>query len=196
MGYFPVMLDLSQKMVVVVGSGVEAQHKVHALLDAQADIKVFDPFVTSWEGLQEGTVECYRRLPQLEDLNHAVLAILAHPDYLLNARVKSLCQEARVLVNWVDHKDWSQAIMVSQLRRGPLVIGVSTSGLAPGLARKIRQALEPLFDSEWEDRLKRFALTRADIRRTITQTAERQRQMAIAEAEVLAEWPPFHEISQ
>lgn len=165
MGYYPVMLDLGGRSVVVVGTGFEAQAKIEGLLAAGARIEVFDTVLEGpVAGLVGDRVVYTPRLPRSEDLSDRTLVIAAHRDMDVNRQVAHMAKHRGALLNVVDQPALSTCIMVSQLRRGDLVIGVSTSGQAPGLSRRIRQALEHLFDDQWGQRIHVFHARRESIR--------------------------------
>jgi precorrin-2 dehydrogenase/sirohydrochlorin ferrochelatase len=188
MGYFPVMLDMSGKSVAIVGSLSAVRPKVDRLIAAGACINVFDDYDDGegpvWESAQ---VFVHHRLPNAEDLVTCTLIIAAHSDADVNQDIRLLAQQVRVFVNVVDRRDESDCIMVSQLRRGDLVIGVSTSGIAPGLARRIRLELESLFDNGWAERLKRFGVLRSQIL-AIPDLGMRRTMLTQAEEHVMASW--------
>src|SRR6185369_3001873 len=46
------------------------------------------------------------------------------------------------------------------LRRGDLLLTVSTGGRSPGLARRLKRFLEGIFGAEWQDRLEALATLR------------------------------------
>lgn len=188
MGYYPIMLDLNTRWVALIGSGPMARQKLHGLIEAEARVRVFDtaldeavrPFVG-------GRVTFIPRLPTASDFTECILVIGAHPEEAVNRVIKKHAQDAGVLVNVVDRPDDSDVVMVSQLRRGDLVIGVSTSGRGPGLARRIREALEPLFDAGWSARIGQFGWARGDIRRRLV-GHDRVQAMIQLENGVMEEW--------
>ena len=60
---------------------------------------------------------------------------------------------ARVLVNVEDHRPGCDFHTPALVRRGDLMLTVSTNGLSPGLAARIRKQLEQQFGEEWAERL-------------------------------------------
>lgn len=188
MGYYPVMLDLGGRSVVVVGTGFEAQAKIEGLLAAGAVIEVFDPVLEGpVAGLVGDRVVYTPRLPRPEELGARALVIAAHRDMDINRHVARMASRLGVTLNVVDQPALSTCIMVSQLRRGDLVIGVSTSGQAPGLSRRIRLALESLFDDQWDQRLKVFVERRTAIRDRYPADARRSR-IRVEEERIMQEW--------
>ncbi len=67
----------------------------------------------------------------------------------VNCRVADEARKARVLVNVADDSEESDFIIPSFFRRGNLTVAVSTSGVSPALAKKIRVRLEKSFAVEY-----------------------------------------------
>lgn len=81
-----------------------------------------------------------------------VLWIVGMPDN----EAKALAHQARrhkVLVNVEDRRDQCGFHNAAELRRGSLLLTVSTDGRSPGLAQRIRGVLAQTFGPEWGDRL-------------------------------------------
>jgi precorrin-2 dehydrogenase/sirohydrochlorin ferrochelatase len=77
---------------------------------------------------------------------------------------RELAQRARragVLVNVEDIPQLCDFHMPAQVRRGDLLITISTGGRSPGLARVLREALEESFGAEWDAYLDELAKARA-----------------------------------
>ena len=64
------------------------------------------------------------------------------------------------LVNIEDRPALSSFHSPALVRRGDLLIAVSTNGQSPGLARRVRRFLEGLFGAEWQGRLDDLATLR------------------------------------
>src|SRR6516225_562266 len=81
-----------------------------------------------------------------------VLWIVGLPDGLA-ADLTTLARSARVLVNVEDRPELCDFHSVAEVRRGDLLLTVSTGGASPGLAARIRARLAAEFGPEWGERL-------------------------------------------
>ncbi|NRD77702.1 siroheme synthase [Bacillus sp. BRMEA1] len=152
--YYPIMLRLEGKKALVVGGGKVAERKVTGLLEAGAIITVISPDVT--EGLRllanEGKVIWQPKEFSPSDVKDALLIFAATSDKRANRLVKASAQPHQ-LVTMADGLDTSDFHVPSKLKRGQLIIAVSTGGASPTLARRIRAMLEEQFDPSYEDYL-------------------------------------------
>ncbi|GBE01782.1 siroheme synthase [bacterium BMS3Bbin06] len=150
MSYYPVFLNLEDKSCVVIGGGAVAERKILALLDTGASVRVISPDVTGKIAAlgAGGTIKHEARVYRDGDLKGAFLVIAATSDMEVNRKV---FQEAGdVPVNVVDVPELCSFIVPSVIKRGPLVIAISTSGVSPALSKTIREELEGLYCEELE----------------------------------------------
>ena len=163
MRYFPLFADLHDRCVLVVGGGAVAERKVRLLLESGARVQLVAPEVTAW--LRENPSVTVHRGPfDPQHFEGAVLAIAATDDRAVNAAVAAAGRERNVLVNVVDVAELSSFIVPAIVDRSPLVIAISTGGVAPVLARLVRERLEALLDGSfgqlagllqrWRERIK------------------------------------------
>jgi uroporphyrin-III C-methyltransferase/precorrin-2 dehydrogenase/sirohydrochlorin ferrochelatase len=150
-GYYPVLLDLRGRRAVVVGGGAVAEAKVGPLVDAGATVTVVAPALTPGLALRarEGGLAHLPRLYAAGDLEGAYLAIAATDDPEVNHAVHAEAESRGVLINVVDDPPYCGFILPSILRRGDLVVAVSTSGNAPALAVRIRERIERELGDEY-----------------------------------------------
>jgi uroporphyrin-III C-methyltransferase/precorrin-2 dehydrogenase/sirohydrochlorin ferrochelatase len=149
--YYPVLLDLRGRRAVVVGGGTIAEGKVAPLVDGGALVTVIAPELTP--GLvilaRAGRFAHLNRAYLPGDLEDAYLAIAATDDREVNHAVHAEAEAKGVLINVVDDPDYCGFILPSILRRGDLVVSVSTSGSAPALAVRVRERLERELGDEY-----------------------------------------------
>ena len=161
---YPIALDLSGRRAVVVGGGEVALRKARALADAGAHVRVVAPEVTAgFAG--DGRFECVAARYEKGHLEGARVAVAATDDEAVNRRVAEDARAAGVLVNVVDRPELCDFIVPAQVRRGDLLIAISTSGAAPSLARRLRERLEKEFGPEYATLLEVLREVREDLKR-------------------------------
>lgn len=149
---YPVALELADRRCVVVGGGTVGAHKAQGLLDAGADVVMIAEEVTpAIEELAGAGALALLRRPYVEgDLEGAFLAIAATDDPGVNAAVYAEGERRRVLVNSVDDPPHCHFSVPSIVRRGDLVLAISTGGRAPALSKRLRNVLSAQFGPDLE----------------------------------------------
>lgn len=167
--HYPISLNLKNKRVVVVGGGVIAERKLRKLLESEANIIVVSPEINGevQRLVSEGLVEWKKKLFSEEDLSKAFLIIAATNLKHVNRQVYEACCDQQ-LINIVDDPAKSNFIVPSTLRRGKLVISVSTGGASPSLAKKIVAELSRQYDDSYDAYLEFLSDCRTKIQDEIT----------------------------
>lgn len=147
MRYYPAFLDLQGLGCLVVGGGQVGERKVKTLMDCGAVVHLVSPELTPFleEAVRQGRVRLLAPEFLPEHLEGIFLVIGATDDPEVNRRISAEARSRNLLCNIVDKPLECSFIVPSQIRRGDLVIAVSTGGRSPALAKKIRQDLENLF---------------------------------------------------
>ncbi len=151
MGPYPVVLDLGGRPVLVVGGGAVAERKVEGLRAACASITVVSPRVSARlaKMADDGDIRVRRRAYRRSDLRGVAIVFAATDDRNLNAAVAADARRRRIWVNAADDPDHCDFILPSVLRRGSLLVSVTTGGRSPALARIVREELERLLGSDY-----------------------------------------------
>jgi precorrin-2 dehydrogenase / sirohydrochlorin ferrochelatase len=149
---YPVALELSGRRCVVTGGGREAERKARALLEADAAVVVIAPRITDGLGdlVRRGEITHIPRRYRRGDLAGAFLVIAADSDRVVRAAVFAEADAERVLCNAVDDVEHCHFAVPSIVRRGELLVAISTGGQAPALAKRIRRRLGEQFGWQWE----------------------------------------------
>lgn len=146
---YPIVLDLTGRRAVVVGGGRVALRKARALAEAGARVTAVAPaFLPDFA--EDDRIERREAAYAAGHLEGAAVVIAATDDAAVNRRVADDARAAGVLVNVVDVPQQCDFIVPAQVRRGDLVVAVTTGGAAPSLSRRLRQRLEAEFGPEWE----------------------------------------------
>lgn len=154
----PVFLKLEGRRVLLVGGGRLAKSKLPALLAAGAVVRVVAPEVDPEITGAAVTLEHRGFVPA--DLDGAWLAIAAATPEV-NRAVARAAEERRVFVNAVDDVASATAYLGGVVRKGGVVVAVSTEGRAPALAGLLREALESALPDDATEWVKAAASLRA-----------------------------------
>ncbi len=181
MRHFPLFADLTGREVLVVGAGEVAARKVRLLLDAGARVTVVATAVGAAlrrmldEYAGQGSLGLRQEPFRPEHCDGMLLVIAATDDTTVNARVAATGRERNVLVNVVDDAALSSFIVPAIVDRSPLVIAISSGGVAPVLARLVRERLEALFDGSFGALALLLEQWRGRIRARLPQLGARRR---------------------
>jgi len=177
MKLFPLFADLQGRRALVVGGGAVATRKAQSLLEAGALVTVgapeFDPTLAQLAA--EGRLTPLRGSFEPAWLDGAWLVIAATDDRAVNAAVNAAAQARQVFCNVVDDPQLSSFQVPSIVDRSPLVVAISSSGVAPVLARRLRERIETLLDHALGPLAELAARYRARIRGALPDLGARRR---------------------
>ena len=162
---YPVNLIVDGRPCLVVGGGTIAARKVAGLRACGAAVHVVAPAVSDAVRAQPGVTWAERPYAP-SDLEGRRLVITATDDASVNAAVFADAEAAGVWVNGADDPAHCSFTLPSVLRRGGLMITVSTGGRSPALAVWLRERLEAEIGPEFEVLLDLLAAERDSIRAT------------------------------
>jgi siroheme synthase-like protein len=174
---YPVMLNLEGRGCVVVGGGAVAARKVAGLLAAGAWVRVISPMLhPDLEQLVAENAITVRRTAyapgSLFDL-HLVLVFAATDSPALNLRIAEEARALGALVEIVDAGVDSDFQNMATIQRGPIIVGISTSGASPALAAHLRGRLEKTVGEEYAVLAKWLEEARPGVRNRIPVAADR-----------------------
>jgi precorrin-2 dehydrogenase/sirohydrochlorin ferrochelatase len=149
---FPLFLKLEGRNCLVVGGGAVGEAKVQSLLSAGASVTLVAPQITTalHQHVKKGLIAWRARRFQLSDLDGVVLAIAATQDDQLNELIYDESDRRGILCNAVDQPQRCHFYCPAVVRRRALQIAISTGGLSPSLAKRLRQQLEEQFGPQYE----------------------------------------------
>jgi precorrin-2 dehydrogenase / sirohydrochlorin ferrochelatase len=160
----PLALDLSEWPVLLVGDGRAALARLAMLEAAGARHLTVFADAPSPAMRERAGARLLERLPTDAEVAGARVLFTAGLDDATTARLATLARAHRVLVNAEDVPPFCDAYALAMVRRGSLVIGISTEGRSPAVARLLRQWLERRFGPEWEARFAQAVAVRDGLR--------------------------------
>lgn len=135
----------------MVGGGRVAERKIRALLACGALVHVVSPRVSRGiRTLRDGErIGLRAGAYASSDLRGAALVFAATNDAETNKRVSEDARERGLLVNVADSPALCDFITPSIVRRGPVSIAISTSGMLPMLAKRLRKEIVERLSKEY-----------------------------------------------
>ena len=194
--YYPVYLNLRGRRCVIVGGGAVAEGKIGRLLDSGAEVCVISPDATPGirQFVADGAVRWEQRKYRPGDLEGAFIAIAATNVREVNRRIFEEANDRGVMLNAVDDPPNCSFIAPSIVQRGPVTVAISTGGVSPALARKLRESLQSSGDLAWADLSGVMAVARSHLREAgLLSTIDPQRWQCCITPELLAMAQGGHE---
>ncbi len=155
---YPAFLELSGKRAVVIGAQAVAEGKAAALAAAGAEVTVLQN--RGWSPA---------------DMDGAFVCVAHSPDSAERDAIARAARDRGVLVNVMDDVQNCDFAAPAVMRRGDLVLAISTGGRSPALARKLREELEERFGSEWAEVLEVLREVREETLPLLPDLRERSR---------------------
>lgn len=144
--YFPVLIDLRKFPCLVVGGGNVALRKVKALLEFNATVTVVSPKLSKRLVAlsMRGAIRIIRKPYSGKYLGENKLVFSATDDPETNLRVSKDCRRKGILLNVADGPAWCDFILPANVKRGDLIVSVSSQGKAPFFAKDTKKKLANL----------------------------------------------------
>ena len=143
MEYYPIYVNLRNKLVLVLGQYQILEFKIAKLIEAGADIR----FVS--KSLSEN-IETYVKSNKIAYFNDEFnekyledvwLVICGSDDTDLKARVERAAQKQNIFCNFVDDISICSFIAPAVIEQGDITIAISTSGTSPALCKYLKKKI-------------------------------------------------------
>lgn len=163
---YPLFLKLENEPCLVVGGGKVAQRKIKSLLATGASVHVIAPALTRalHKLVKQKLVNHTKSIYQPQNLRRYKCVISATNSADVNSQVYKDARKQRVLVNVVDNAELSDFYIPSLVRRGSLLLAISTSGKAPCFSGKFRRYLDKKIPRDWGKKLEQVYALREQLK--------------------------------
>lgn len=150
---YPIMIDLMGKEITVIGGGKIAYRKVNNFLKFGYEVTVVSrEFIEDFNNI-ENKIKIIKDEYSEKYIKDSFIVVAATNNKKANESIGMFCRSNNKLVNVIDDQKLSNFIVPSCVKRGDLVISISTGGKSPSLASKIRKDLEIQYDDSYEEYL-------------------------------------------
>src|SRR5699024_2486727 len=174
--FCPIMIDVSNKKILIVGGGKVAYRKAKTFLKYNGNISILSPnFIKEFDQLikdYKGQINLIEGHYNKKYINDCLIVIAATSKRKTNKRIAIDCNEVNTLCNIVDSKEESSFISSGIVNNGGITVSISTNGKFPYLSKKIREDIGcryDKFDYEYMDllmKLRKIVLVRCKDKRS------------------------------
>lgn len=151
--YFPIMIELENRKIVIIGGGKVAYRKALKFLKFNGDVTIISPeIIDEFKDLDIKIIyEDYKK----EFLDGFDLVIAATNNKKLNLEISKDCEDKKILFNNSD-SNRSDFVLPSIINSEGLIVSTSTNGRFPTLSKMVREDFEEKYkkyDDEFLDNL-------------------------------------------
>lgn len=152
---YPIFLKLDQLETLLVGAGNVGLEKLQSLLSnsPEAKVTIVAPEIKD-EIKRLVSKHCSCRIIQGPfreyDLDNKDLVILATKNRALHENIKDLARQKGIIVNVADTPDLCDFYLGSIVQKGSLKIAISTNGLSPTIAKRMKEVIGDMIPYEME----------------------------------------------
>lgn len=157
MKLYPAMLNIAGRKVLVVGGGEVALRKIRDLLECGALVTAISPdfheSITGRAASSPDALTLLRRPYRQGDCGGFLIVFAATDSNATNREIYREASENNILINAVDDPENCTFYVPSWFRRDDLLVAVSTGGISPALAAKLRRGIEDAIPEAIEEKL-------------------------------------------
>jgi precorrin-2 dehydrogenase/sirohydrochlorin ferrochelatase len=148
MKYYPVNLNIKDKLCVVIGGGRVAERKVKNLLAYGSRVNVISPDLTDLlsKWVRQGKLDYTPSKYRSRFLKGAFLVYAATSDRRVNEKIAGDASKRKLLVNVADSAAESTFILPAVLRKRGVSVAVSTDGLSPATSVRVRDRIKKFIE--------------------------------------------------
>lgn len=179
MSYFPIYINIkNEDRVLLIGGGNVALQKLKVLkkndikvhlVAKQVDLSIYD-YLSEYADFDDtdssGDIEIGEYNKSFLNNDYSFV-IAATDDRQLNARIAADSKEKNIPVNVVDDPELSTFIFPSIIKKGNLVIGISSSGKAPAVTQYYKARFEEQIPDNIDEILEELGQYRNQIKNDV-----------------------------
>ena len=160
---YPVNVEIKDMEITIIGGGDVAYRKCKNFLAFDKCVKVVsNNFIDKFSELKD-KIEIIEDVYKEEYIKNSFIVVAATNNKEINQKIGIYCRNNGKLVNVVDDIDLSNYTVPSYVKRGDLLISISTGGKSPSLSSKIKRELEEKYDDSYEEYIDLLGKMRKDI---------------------------------
>ena len=173
MNRFPLCINLEDKRFLIVGYGRIAKRKLKAISEFTSNIKIITKELTE-EELGKG-IEIVNKCFDEKDLEGMDFVITATGSREQDEAIVASCKAKGIPVNAADDREECDFFLPGIIKRGNLVVSVSTSGKSPAYSRHLREQIEDIIP----DNIEKVLDIMDELRKSLPSKVESQKERSL-----------------
>ena len=200
MAVFPMFIELEKEICLIIGGGKVALRKAEVLLDMGAEVHVisrrFEPELLKLQSGQEnreccsvpiGNLECHEinegplaaavwleQNARKEGIGNVIMLICATDDERVNHQTVLWARKHGIPANSATNPADCDFYFPSVVRRGNLMVGISTGGRTPSLSRMVSRQIQETLPDWYETLAETGVEARERIHQATSDSGERK----------------------
>lgn len=175
--FYPINLKIDDMNIIIIGGGKVAYRKCINFLAFNKKVRAISKdFIEEFEGLKD-CIDTIKDNYDEKYIKDAFVVVAATNNEDVNREIGLYCREHGKLVNVVDNANLSNFTVPSFVKRGDLLLSVSTGGKSPSLSSKIRKDLEEVYDESYEEYVSLLGEARKNIIKNTEDVKERRNKL-------------------
>lgn len=173
--FYPINLKIDDMKIVIIGGGKVAYRKCMNFLAFNKKVKVISQdFIEEFEEIKD-QIEMIKDSYDEKYIKDDFVVVAATNNKEVNHKIGIYCRQYNKLVNVVDDKDLSNFTVPSFVKRGDLLLSVSTGGKSPSLSSEIKKELEEKYDDSYEEYINILGEIRQKVIKNYKNISERKK---------------------
>ncbi|MBF1180201.1 MAG: bifunctional precorrin-2 dehydrogenase/sirohydrochlorin ferrochelatase [[Eubacterium] sulci] len=173
MNRFPLCINLEDKNFLVVGSGMIARRKLSAISEFTSNITVISK--EGAEGLAREGIKVVNKCFDDKDLEGFDFVITATGSREQDEAIVAACKSRGIPVNAADDREECDFFLPGIIKRGDLVVSVSTSGKSPAYSKHLREQIEEIIP----DNIEKVLDIMGELRKSLPSKVESQKERSL-----------------
>ncbi|MDY5213402.1 precorrin-2 dehydrogenase/sirohydrochlorin ferrochelatase family protein [Intestinibacter sp.] len=174
---YPINLDIENIKITIIGGGKVAYRKATNFLDFGKKVTVVSKeFIDEFDKIKN-EIDMIYDVYNEKYIQDSFVVVAATNNKDVNYKIGTYCNKNGKLVNVVDDKELSNFTVPSYVKRGELLLSISTGGNSPSLSAKIKRELEETYDESYGEYIELLGLARKKIIKENKDIKERRKEI-------------------
>ena len=176
MEYYSLLIDIQNKPVLVIGQYRILEFKIEKLIEAGAKIKYLSDSLSPKlkKHVDAGKIKYLNQEYEEKLLDDVWLVVCGSDEDNLKKKIENATKERHIFCNFVDEPIPSTFISPSVIKKGDIIVSISTKGKSPSLNRLLKKKFSDFLGDEYP----KFTELMGNVRQKVLDKIEGQKKRA------------------